>query len=461
VRRLVCLWLLLSATPASAERGDGVVWFEGDPRGPRRRESAYVGEQFEVVVRFQVMEQLWQAFAAQRFHQSVDLQLALESPWRRLPPGVRIVEPPEPPEGWSGDRTLVVDEAVETARSASSGLVSHGGGQIWGFRVQRHLACDRPGRLRFEAATLRWSRASRFDEDALGRRVPLGVTESVVRDEPIEIEILPLPLERRPQEFTGAVGRFKSAVRLVDEGSDPPRSVRLEVTLTGDGELAKFAPPDAEDVGGLRLLGMLERSAPGRRTFLLDVAAGEGPHVLPPLRFPYFQPAPHEGYLIESTEALPLPMLEADTQPPARSPPVPAAEPRNDGPSPWWLGLLGLLGLLPLLRRRRGRTGSTSAGVDLAALRARLDAPDADLAGAFQDLIAARLGAPPAAAVAPDLAARLARAGVEASTAGEVARAMESLVAARYGSAAGAPARTALLALADRLGPRPAPSGSS
>jgi MYXO-CTERM domain-containing protein len=451
VRRLACLLLLLCTAPASAERGDGVVWFDDEFDAPERRKSAYVGEGFEVAVQFRVWEQRWQAFAAQRFHQSMDIQLALETPWRRLPPGVRIVEPPEPSAGSTGDPTMVVDEAVEPAPRRSSG-VSNGGGEIWGFRVQRHLVCDRPGRLRFEPATLRWSRASRFEEDALGRRVPLGVTESVVREEPIEIEILPLPVERRPKEFTGAVGRFDCAVRLVDEESDPPRSVRLEVTLTGDGELAKFAAPDAEDLGGLQLLGVLERSAPGRRSFLLDVAAGDGPAVLPPLRFPYFQPSPHEGYVIETTQALPLPMLEASTQPPA-PPPPPAAQPesRDHGPSPWWLGLLGLLGLLPLLRRRRGRTESTSAGPDLAALRARLDAPDADLAGTFQDLIAARLAAPPAAAVAPDLAARLEQVGVDAATARETAATMEALIASRYGGGEASLPRVALAALADRL----------
>jgi hypothetical protein len=100
--------------------------------------------------------------------------------------------------------------------------------------------------------------------------------------------------------------------------------------------------------------------------------------------------------------------------------------------------------------RRRPReapvlAGPTRASKALAALR---EAPDEGLADAFAEVVAARLGTPAAAAIAPDLEARLVAAGVEPGAAARVARALEALVASRYGGSAPAPSREELLALA-------------
>jgi hypothetical protein len=106
------------------------------------------------------------------------------------------------------------------------------------------------------------------------------------------------------------------------------------------------------------------------------------------------------------------------------------------------LALLLFLGTL-LLARRVGRTHRSldddprARRLHLALARLRALAPDraVDLSEPFAEVVAARLGQPPSAAVSPDLCARLTAVGVGAGPAAEAAGLLERLVAARYGGA--------------------------
>ena len=94
------------------------------------------------------------------------------------------------------------------------------------------------------------SRGSIFDALSLFDDPIFGRSQSVVvRSEPLDIEVLPLPLEGQPADFTGAVGTFEVHVeaepRQVQVGD--PVTVRVEVV--GIGNVQAIPAPDLSPSG--------------------------------------------------------------------------------------------------------------------------------------------------------------------------------------------------------------------
>jgi hypothetical protein len=252
------------------------------------------------------------------------------------------------------------------------------------------------------------------------------------------------------------VGSFRVAARLLAPSAGAPsaHTVGISITPQGEGDCSLFSAPTADDLRPVHLLGVRDDRERALRVMLLDLAPAPRAQTFPPLTFAWYEPG--RGYVGAATEPLVLPAVEGAADPSLGSgvaPEAPAPPPPDRGPLPW-LGavVLLLLGIfLPLPWRRRSVPAAAPRSHDHGALRARLAAPGADLASAFQALLAARLGAPESAVIAPDLAARLERAGASPDAARDGAAALEALVAARYGAPGPAPSRDTLLALADRL----------
>jgi hypothetical protein len=151
-----------------------------------------------------------------------------------------------------------------------------------------------PGVLRTDGATLRYS-------------VPLALQffsqeERYTRTSgPARLDVLPLPAERRPPGFEGAVGpdltitRTESAVR-----AEVRRAFTIDYVVEGIGNVALWPAPALEWPEGLRAYAdqvdervvVTDGRLGGRKTFsYLVVADSAGTFALPAARYAFFDPA--------------------------------------------------------------------------------------------------------------------------------------------------------------------------
>ncbi len=66
---------------------------------------------------------------------------------------------------------------------------------------------------------------------------------TLVTSEPVDIEVLPLPAEGRPESFTGLVGRLDVTASLDRTDMETNEAVTLSVRVTGEGNLRGLAAP--------------------------------------------------------------------------------------------------------------------------------------------------------------------------------------------------------------------------
>lgn len=160
-----------------------------------------------------------------------------------------------------------------------------------GTRTVEPLAIEAQVRVRRRSRDL----FEEFSESLFGRRVPVGRAS-----EPIEIEVLPLPEEGRPNEFSGFVGRLELAASVDRTEAETNQAVSLIVRMTGEGNVralpepnvavpAEFEvyPPEVSeqvDRGGERISG-------SRTLEYVLIPRAPGTQTIPSIEMSYFDPA--------------------------------------------------------------------------------------------------------------------------------------------------------------------------
>lgn len=127
-----------------------------------------------------------------------------------------------------------------------------------------------------------------------------GTTQNVrVASKPIPIEVLPLPEQGKPPEFTGGVGQFTLAAaldRTTSTGSEP---VNLTLKLSGSGNLRMIDKPVLPAIQGLRILDpeikddtrAAGESVRGTKTFRYPIIPqSDGKYVIAPIAIATFDP---------------------------------------------------------------------------------------------------------------------------------------------------------------------------
>lgn len=71
--------------------------------------------------------------------------------------------------------------------------------------------------------------------------------------DPLEMEVLPLPTENRPDSFNDAVGEFELSARLSTRDLVVGEPITLTLTLTGRGNFERIAPPELPEWDNWRL----------------------------------------------------------------------------------------------------------------------------------------------------------------------------------------------------------------
>jgi hypothetical protein len=368
------------------------------------------------------------------FQRQLDLPVQVEAPWLRELEGTIVRK-----EGTAGGRRLTLalnDDLVEVSRTKDR---LHEGRTYTVLEIERTYLPTGPGELVIPAPRLRYAYGTQFKEDFVHGRIALDRRDAFVSGSPLTLKVRALPEEGRPRVFTGAVGR--SCGVLAEAGSrdlEAGETFTLTLRIEGDGNLEIFdAPPLSELAGDFHLYGLLDERGPQLRTITYDLAPLHGKLTeIPSIPFVYFETTDPAGYRTIRTRAIPITVRgKPGTAPQPDKGSPPEAETRNLI-SVLILALLVLVSVGILLwRRARGRAEDLMSRDAAAEFRARAGDPRVNLAEALAEYLAARLDCPTAAVIAPELRARLTKAGIRDELADRTATLLERLVAARYGEA--------------------------
>jgi hypothetical protein len=306
------------------------------------RSVLYVGETFDVAVEIRTDEWL-SAHVARRLARPLDLDVQVDAPWLDAVPGSRRVAVPARGADSRSVR-LVVNDATESAAAEAAPVSAPGRSLATNVAsVRRRFVAERAGTIVLPAARLRFAVAERFEDDVVRGRVAIAPQDAVVESKPLSFDVRPLPVEGRPADFAGAVGRFTlnatCDAREVAAGDVFRATLRIE----GDGDLQSLVPPRPRDSERFHVYGVRDdRGAEGRaaRTVVYDVAAlSTDVHELPPFELRTFDPEPPGAYVTVRSEAIPLTVSRA-------KPGTPLVTPTEDEPRGGrvlWLVIAGTL----------------------------------------------------------------------------------------------------------------------
>ncbi len=247
------------------------------------------GEPFTLELRFG-----WDASTSINY---ADLSL----PWWGALPGLVELDTGDLPSGAqrvegvriNGESGLVVEQ-VESAPGEENFQV---------FRLVRSFLPSRPGPVEFPESFLEFAK---IRENFFDTR---KVASYFVRAEPFTLEVVPLPLEGQPLDYSGAVGTLavhaSADVRDVGVGE----SIKFTVEWTGQGNLEFFQAPDPKRIDSFhsfRVFGSTEEKRFELRRVVYDLAPlDESVREIPALPLSVFDP--EQGvYRTLATDAIPI-----------------------------------------------------------------------------------------------------------------------------------------------------------
>jgi hypothetical protein len=161
------------------------------------------------------------------------------------------------------------------------------------------------------------------------------------RAEAVELDVKPLPVQGRPEDFSGAVGeyQFTAGGSPAEVKVGDPITMRLHVT--GRGSFDRVAAPVMTDTTGWRSYPAAagtfnpadDLATAGTKTFEMAVIP-EQPHTtMPEFQFSYFDPAA-EKYVTLKSAPIPLRVTGAAPPPPPPVPQAAASAPKPDEKKP-------------------------------------------------------------------------------------------------------------------------------
>jgi len=160
------------------------------------------------------------------------------------------------------------------------------------------------------------------DEDVLGNRVDQSIT---LDSKPVAVTVKPLPTEKRPENFNGAVGQFAIQASVDKKNISAEDAAVLKLTVKGSGNLSVVnAPPvqwpaGVETYAGTTKEEINKTIAPlsGSKTFEFNfIPSGPGKYTIPSITFPYFDPA-SASYKTTSTASFDIDVTASNKKKPA------------------------------------------------------------------------------------------------------------------------------------------------
>ncbi|MFZ4777293.1 MAG: BatD family protein [Terrimicrobiaceae bacterium] len=219
------------------------------------------------------------------------------------------------------------------------------------FSFQSAITAVKTGTLQIPEASLEArlqvpGRAPQGFEDFFNNLpIPQGMftdtREVTLKTKPVQLEVQPLPKDGRPEDFSGAVGKFTMEATVSPKKAAGGEPVTLKVAVSGQGNFEGMGAPVLTGDEGWRSYPPSDKfqstdsvGFTGEKTFEFPLIARQDQNRTPGVRFSYFDPST-EKFVTLSQEPLPVdakaggaPAAAAGTpagQGSAASTPVPAA----------------------------------------------------------------------------------------------------------------------------------------
>ena len=177
------------------------------------------------------------------------------------------------------------------------------------LELERAFVPETAGRLEIPGPALHFAYATRFGEDLVSGAVPLDRSSGLVQGAPLALEVAPFPAEGRPAGFSNAVGKFTLALEVSPRELEVGDKLQLVLTIAGQGNLARLAPPRLDGFEGLHLLGSTDELKGDTRTLRCELVA-ESPKAreVPAIVLDFFDPDAR-AYGRASTQPVPLKVM--------------------------------------------------------------------------------------------------------------------------------------------------------
>lgn len=161
-----------------------------------------------------------------------------------------------------------------------------------------------------------------------------------LKTKPMQIEVLPLPKDGKPEDFSGAVGRFTMDASVSPKKAAAGEPVTLKASVSGQGNFEGMGSPVLTGDEGWRSYPPTDKfqstdsvGFTGEKTFEFPLIARQDQTRTPGLRFSYFDPST-EKYIVLTQDPLEVNAKAGGTGAPAASGTPVATTPRASKPAP-------------------------------------------------------------------------------------------------------------------------------
>ncbi len=139
---------------------------------------------------------------------------------------------------------------------------------------------------------------------------PFGnIVQKTISSKPVKIEVMDLPEEGRPADFSGAVGKYKLSVSVDKNKAKTNEAIALHVTISGQGNIKMVNLPDVAVPPGIEKydpkintqvdnLGEVIRGSKKAEYILIPRIPGD--YTIPALTFSYFNPQSKQYVTLKS-----------------------------------------------------------------------------------------------------------------------------------------------------------------
>jgi hypothetical protein len=228
----------------------------------------------------------------------------LSLPWLDQLPGLLELDAP----AWAAGAATVNPIHLNSQGQAPAERIdprTENGRSFLLMRIRKRYLATRPGKLEFATSHLEFGRV----ENSVFNLGPSEKHTYYKRVAPFAIDVLELPEEGRPIEFTGAVGTLAANVSADRRDVDVGDSIKVSAEWTGEGNLEFFDPPDLARMDafkGFRVFGTNDRKTPDRRVVTYDLAPiSPELQAIPPIPLVVFDPA-KKAYTTIATDPIPI-----------------------------------------------------------------------------------------------------------------------------------------------------------
>lgn len=144
----------------------------------------------------------------------------------------------------------------------------------------------------------------------------------ILRSKPINIQVLPLPDEGKPEDFKGSVGNFVMKTSVDNKKVEAGQPLTMKIRISGKGNIKSVSEPVIPELENFRVYSSGSSENISKQNYLLQgtktyeevlIPKEPGKYTIPPLSFSYFDLKTKEYKTLKSNPAVitALPSAEA------------------------------------------------------------------------------------------------------------------------------------------------------